>query len=711
MKKVLLTLAITLLMCSQAFAQLDHTATMNFEYINPGVPKADYHVFSNDHKYIGADDGFITTPIIKALYMNNSMPMGINIKEKIIGFIDNYAITANGKMHNINNPQEVLQIGEPNTIYRKMAYDAKADEYWVVGDKNSYIRGNGKNWTVGTIPLKSLLSLTAVAFHDGVGFFGTREGKIICLKNGKWFTIASNTDKPINSLAFRKDGVVLAACGGGEVLIYDKSFGVFFKNTLPHKEDANDIFFKDENVGVVACDKGYSYYTFDGGKSWFEESTRTYTKSDLNAVTIIDGEFHIVGDDGAYFIREKDQSMFIKRDYCRFTKNINDAIYYGIYPESELYQYCFVADDNTLFTVAYKSPLSAYRTIHYTLGNIEIPGDVDLKSLTVDEGGALIVLTENNQLYTTYSSMLKKWENLNLKAETDLNKVRFYRMGEEYIGFLVGNKGTILRSTDNARTWEKINTPTNDDLNHITLYKGTLYVIGENGCVLRSEDKGITWYSLGWYINTLLPNNVQLKNIDFDNFGVGKDIGLIFTGSMGQILFYSPDDKKAKLEQLPTQSDVTSFLITKNNNCFAFCENGEMFYKTYDGTEWQSHIVGLDVNINNIMYFEQPEFNFSHCLGKGGTIMNRLEMSSSVLDEAKPEVKIFPHPATDYINIELSDIEKIELYDVNNRFIKSLSPVNTNNTTTANIDDIPVGAYLLKVFSPRGIDYIKFMKN
>lgn len=699
-------------MSGQGYAQTNVPSHLNFNYINPIVPKADYQVFSSDCKFIGGNNGIIITPISWDIRVNDAISFGILSKENIIGFAGEYAITENGKLCHVYNPSDTMQIGTPKMKYHKVAYNERDDEYWVVGRNNSFIRGKGKRWITGTIPVQYYNNLTAVAFVNGIGYFGTDEGRVFSLKNGKWISFPTVTNNTINCFAFTKDGEILAGCNRGNLLRLHKPFNVFIKYTFPHQSNINDIRFRDKEVGMLVCDNGFAYISFDAGKYWFQERSQEYCKNNLKAIGVLGEDFHVIGDEGAYFIRTKEDGLLRRRNGTRSSKNINDAVYAEVYPESELYQYFTVADDNTMLFVAYKHPLTQKNYVSYSREEIDIiPDNVDLKSVTRVPYYGSIILTEENKLYTRIPNGYKEWKELPLNADASLNKIRFFRMGEEYIGFLVGDKGTILRSADNATTWEKISCPADNELNHITLYNGSLYAIGERGTILRSEDKGITWTSLTEHINSLLPEYTRLIDIDFLNFGVGKDEGLIITGSQGHILYFYPNEDKANLVKFPTLSDVTAVMLTKNMNSYAFCENGEMFYKPANSNDWHFHLMGTNKTINNIMFFEQPSFCFAHCLGEGGTIINHLEMSNSVEAEARETIKVYPNPATNRISIDMQQIDKIELYDASNRFISELNIESTNNTTTSKIGNIPSGMYLLKVFSHRGIEYIKFIKQ
>ena len=86
--------------------------------------------------------------------------------------------------------------------------------------------------------------------------------------------------------------------------------------------------------------------------------------------------------------------------------------------------------------------------------------------------------------------------------------------------------------------------------------------------------------------------------------------------------------------------------------------------------------------------------------------------------ESKISLKVYPIPATDFINIEITPVDTgrliLELY--NNSGVKVLNKVAAYQPVLqVNISDIPSGIYYLKVFQPSSMDQLfgveKIIKN
>jgi len=95
-----------------------------------------------------------------------------------------------------------------------------------------------------------------------------------------------------------------------------------------------------------------------------------------------------------------------------------------------------------------------------------------------------------------------------------------------------------------------------------------------------------------------------------------------------------------------------------------------------------------------------------------------INLQREQLMESKISLKVYPIPATDFINIEITPVDTgrliLELY--NNSGVKVLNKVAAYQPVLqVNISDIPSGIYYLKVFQPSSMDQLfgveKIIKN
>jgi hypothetical protein len=138
--------------------------------------------------------------------------------------------------------------------------------------------------------------------------------------------------------------------------------------------------------------------------------------------------------------------------------------------------------------------------------------------------------------------------------------------------------------------------------------------------------------------------------------------------------------------------------------CFGFCAAQQVVSSG-------GYAVKSDVTVNWIL---------------GGSLSDIPAYDQSTLNQIRKEqlmeseisVKVYPSPATDFINIEITPVDTgrliLELY--NNLGVKVLNKaVVYQPVMQVNVSDIPSGIYFLKVFQPSSKDQLfkveKIIKN
>jgi hypothetical protein len=102
-------------------------------------------------------------------------------------------------------------------------------------------------------------------------------------------------------------------------------------------------------------------------------------------------------------------------------------------------------------------------------------------------------------------------------------------------------------------------------------------------------------------------------------------------------------------------------------------------------------------------YTEQSEISVDWILGGSLSDIPAYDLQAEQLMDSEISLKVYPTPATDFINIEISSVDTgrliLELYD--NSGVKILNQVIYNQPfLQVNISDIPCGFYYLKIFLP-----------
>ena len=69
-------------------------------------------------------------------------------------------------------------------------------------------------------------------------------------------------------------------------------------------------------------------------------------------------------------------------------------------------------------------------------------------------------------------------------------------------------------------------------------------------------------------------------------------------------------------------------------------------------------------------------------------------------------ISIFPNPAADYITVNSNDVERIEIYSLSGQLVAASEGVNTME-----VSQLAAGNYIVRIFTPQGVQAQKLMKR
>jgi hypothetical protein len=161
---------------------------------------------------------------------------------------------------------------------------------------------------------------------------------------------------------------------------------------------------------------------------------------------------------------------------------------------------------------------------------------------------------------------------------------------------VVGNNGTILRTTNGGINWNPITT-TSEHLMKIEFADSqTGYVAGFNGTLLKTTDGGLTWQNL---TTNTTENIYALSVVSADTLFVGGDNGLLLKSVDGGNNFQSQNsDTSNKIVDLAFIDADTGYLLIEGNN------QNTIFKKTNNACiDWDTTTISNDspvsIKINN----------------------------------------------------------------------------------------------------------------
>ncbi len=83
------------------------------------------------------------------------------------------------------------------------------------------------------------------------------------------------------------------------------------------------------------------------------------------------------------------------------------------------------------------------------------------------------------------------------------NKIKFIN---DDVAIIVGDSGTILRTTDGGLNWNKLLNITSKNLKSINIAQNIFYVCGDSGFIIESTNLGISWNSISFQFQTNLSD-------------------------------------------------------------------------------------------------------------------------------------------------------------------------------------------------------------
>lgn len=429
-----------------------------------------------------------------------------------------------------------------------------------------------------------------------------------------WQTIQTDFGSSLNDIHFLNDTVGYAVGNGGTIVKTQDAGESWSYINSGMDTDFNRVVFNGSNplLGLVAGKNGTILRTANGGLTFATVGSRTTQaingisfRPNSNIVYAVAGSGVVISSTnsgGSWALRYSGRA----NDYTgvQFTTDLRGYI---IGEEGLI---LLTGNGGTSFTVRSRPlslPFNALHFVSNTAGYVS--GNNGNIITTTNSGGAWTALNPgtNRNVYGMYffsinigyvvgsRGYIAKTENRGVNWSTispgngniDYRDIAFF---DNITGLIVGDKGWVSRS-EGGQDWVKINVPTAENLTALEILDAqTAIAVGEKGTIIKTTDQGRTWRKVTVeYVRTF-------SDIDF----LDESVGFI-VGEKGLILKTSDAGETFERMSTGTYQNLTGVSFGDLNTGYAVGENGALFNYSCMVPETLTTVFGED----NICLSEQ----------------------------------------------------------------------------------------------------------
>ncbi len=334
-------------------------------------------------------------------------------------------------------------------------------------------------------------------------------------------------------------------------------------------------------------------------------------------------------------------------------------------------------------------------------------GGYDIWLLNLDTDGNIL------SQHTYGGSNDDKSVEFNKNVEYDGNIITAYSKSND--GDLTTNHGNYdywifkIDTNDNI-VWQQSYGGSGIDKDpHITNFSGMTYIAGTS----NSTDGDIT-NPLGnfdiWFLE-IDGQTGQLSN-QTNIGGSGADFATDIIDTPLVIR-----NSSAPIGYIAAYSNSNDGHFTTNNGNYDSWLIGLDFSNNFNtlfhlGGDDVDELVSIDLNyLLGTTKSEDGSFNAQHGSYDIWLTSEELPVDNGGIDQIKINVKTYPNPVTDFIQVEVPNIQKIELFDINGKLVKSYKLPGLIDLARIDISNLHNGEYLLKTTTKKGIGLNKITKK
>jgi photosystem II stability/assembly factor-like uncharacterized protein len=193
--------------------------------------------------------------------------------------------------------------------------------------------------------------------------------------------------------------------------------------------------------------------------------------------------------------------------------------------------------------------------------------------------------------------------------------------------FVVGPRGSARRSRNGGETWEVLNTGTKRNLLSVAFASPDLGIaVGDFGTIVRTEDGGDTWNKIPIPSNIPLPEEIA-RTIDptdvllYDAVFTSPERAWI-VGEFGVIFTTADGGKTWTAQESPIETTLFGVHFSDTLRGWAVGIESAMLHTTDGGTTWRKQSVPIQRGEPLSLYDVEVEGQFGWVVGDSGLILH-----------------------------------------------------------------------------------------
>ena len=407
---------------------------------------------------------------------------------------------------------------------------------------------NGTNWMAVNNGLMNM-DVTALGVSDTNLFAGTYGGGVFLSTNNgsNWTSVNTGLMNPqVHTLAVSNTNIFAGTYGNGVFLSTNNgtnwtavndgltNTNLWSCEPSPTSDSLNSISFVDATTGFVTGIHGTLLFTPNGGQTWQNMILNPSQSATFNSTSFVNRDTGYVVGNGGVLMKLKrygggDTVQISDISNPAGTQNLNHII--SPRPPdvlaSQIGKLILTVGDSGsyVYSINYGSSFRSFAT-----GTVN-----NLRSIKFFGPSTVWIVGDKGTILTGYVGLP-----LNLKSPPPVQAfgnyydIAFFTdFGNSNLGIVIGDNGSIARTTNAGVVWKPIQSGVTSTLRSIYITNdSTGWIAGDSGIILKTTDGGLTWAPQTSGVNSNL-NAIQF--VDVNNGWVVGNNGTILNTDQGGV--------------------------------------------------------------------------------------------------------------------------------------------------------------------------------